>query len=298
MKGIILAGGEGTRLHPLTLVTSKQLLPVYNKPMIYYPLATLMQAGIHEILIISSPQDLPRFEKLLSDGSSLGLKISYCVQEKPRGIAEAFIIAESFIQSDPVALVLGDNLFYGLNMERLLMESSMLKNGGIVFGYEVVNPTRYGVIAFDKNNKIVDIIEKPTIPPSNYAVTGLYFYDSKVVEIAKKLKPSKRGELEITDVNSAYLKRGELTVKLFDRGSAWLDTGTHEALHNASNFVQMVEERQGIRIGCIEEIAFQKGLISLEQFEKLAEKANQSAYGSYLMQRVISASEKRMNAFS
>lgn len=261
MKGIILAGGLGTRLHPLTLVTSKQLLPIYDKPMIYYPMSTLMQAGIREIMIISTPHDLPRFQALFKDGAELGLNISYAVQEEPNGIAEAFIIAEEFIESDPVALVLGDNIFYGDHLSTALRNCGNLEKGGMIFGYQVKDPERYGVIAFNDQKQVIDIIEKPKNPPSQYAVTGLYFYDNDVVAIAKSLKPSPRGELEITDVNRAYLQRGDLNVHLFDAGFAWLDTGTFEALHKASNYVQIIQERQGIQIGAIKEIALQNGWI-------------------------------------
>lgn len=261
MKGIILAGGQGTRLHPLTLVTSKQLLPVYDKPMIYYPLSVLMQAGIRDIMIISSPQDIARFEALLKDGSDYGLKLTYATQTEPEGIAQAFLIAESFIGKEPVALILGDNIFYGPDLLPILESCRELKEGGIVFGYKVKDPGRYGVIAFDETQKVLDIIEKPKNPPSNYAVTGLYFYDHHVVEIARSLKPSWRGEYEITDVNRAYLARGQLSVKLLGPGFAWLDTGTHEALYNASSFVRTLQERQGIQIGDIEEIARSRALV-------------------------------------
>jgi len=263
MKGIILAGGLGTRLYPLTLVTSKQLLPIYDKPMIYYPMSTLMEAGIREIMIISTPHDLPRFQALFKEGSELGMKISYASQEEPNGIAEAFIIAEEFIGKDPVALILGDNIFYGDHLSSILKSSGSLKKGGMIFGYQVKDPERYGVIAFNDQKKVTDIIEKPKNPPSQYAVTGLYFYDNDVVSIAKSLKPSPRGELEITDVNRAYLRRGDLQVHLFETGFAWLDTGTFEALHKASNYVQIIQERQGIQIGAIEEIAVANGWISL-----------------------------------
>lgn len=262
MKGIILAGGLGTRLHPLTLATSKQLLPIYDKPMIYYPLSTLMQAGIRDIMIISTKHDLHRFETLLKDGSHLGLKISYGIQKEPNGIAEAFIIAEEFIEDQNIALILGDNIFYGEHLSPLLKNCGKLESGGVVFGYQVKDPERYGVVAFDNDMRVTDIIEKPHIPPSQYAVTGLYFYDNDVISIAKSLKPSARGELEITDVNRAYLERGELRVHLFDSGFAWLDTGTFEALHQASNYVQIIQERQGIQIGAVEEIARQNGWVS------------------------------------
>jgi glucose-1-phosphate thymidylyltransferase len=263
MKGIILAGGLGTRLYPLTLVTSKQLLPIYDKPMIYYPMSTLMEAGIREIMIISTPHDLPRFQALFKEGSELGMKISYASQEEPNGIAEAFIIAEEFIGEDSVALILGDNIFYGDHLSSILKSSGSLKKGGMIFGYQVKDPERYGVIAFNDQKKVTDIIEKPKNPPSQYAVTGLYFYDNDVVSIAKSLKPSPRGELEITDVNRAYLQRGDLQVHLFETGFAWLDTGTFEALHKASNYVQIIQERQGIKIGAIEDIAAANGWIPL-----------------------------------
>lgn len=262
MKGIILAGGLGERLHPLTLVTSKQLLPIYDKPMIYYPMSTLMQAGIREIMIISTPHDLPRFQVLFKDGAELGLNISYAAQEEPNGIAEAFIIAEEFIGSDPVALVLGDNIFYGDHLSTALRDCGNLEKGGMIFGYQVKDPERYGVIAFNDQKQVIDIIEKPKNPPSQYAVTGLYFYDNDVVSIAKSLNPSPRGELEITDVNRAYLQRGDLNVHLFDTGFAWLDTGTFETLHKASNYVQIIQERQGVKIGAIEEIATRNGWIN------------------------------------
>lgn len=262
MKGIILAGGLGTRLHPLTLATSKQLLPIYDKPMIYYPLSTLMQAGIREIMLISTKHDLPRFQTLLKDGSHLGLNISYGVQTEPNGIAEAFMIAEAFIEDQNVALVLGDNIFYGEHLGSLLKSCGTLERGGVIFGYQVKDPERYGVVAFDEDQRVTDIIEKPQNPPSQYAVTGLYFYDNDVISIAKSLKPSARGELEITDVNRVYLERGDLRVHLFDSGFAWLDTGTFEALHQASNYVQIIQERQGIKIGAVEEIAEQNGWIT------------------------------------
>lgn len=282
MKGIILAGGLGTRLHPVTLPTSKQLLPIYDKPMIYYPLSVLMQAGIREILIISTPYDLPRFQTLFGTGSDLGLRFSYAEQETPRGIADAFIVAESFIQEESVALILGDNIFYGDHLSSLLKQCGDLEAGGVIFGYQVKDPERYGVVVFDHNQRVTDIIEKPTKAPSPYAVTGLYFYDHQVVQIAKSLKLSPRGELEITDVNRAYLEAGALRVHLFDRGFAWLDTGTFEALHQASNYVHTIQERQGIKIACIEEIAYQNGWISKEELAQLAEKQAKSEYGLYL----------------
>ncbi|MCB1082350.1 MAG: glucose-1-phosphate thymidylyltransferase RfbA [Chlamydiia bacterium] len=261
MKGIILAGGLGTRLHPLTLVTSKQLLPIYDKPMIYYPMSTLMQAGIREMLIISTPQDLPRFQTLFGDGSHLGLTLSYIEQNEPNGIAEAFILGEEFIGDASVALVLGDNIFYGEGLPTILKKCGTLKKGGMIFGYQVKDPERYGVVAFDEEKKVIDIVEKPKNPPSQYAVTGLYFYDNSVVSIAKSLKPSPRGELEITDVNRVYLQKNALSVHLFDEGFAWLDTGTFEALHQASNYIQIIQERQGIQIGAIDQIAAKNGWV-------------------------------------
>lgn len=283
MKGIILAGGSGTRLYPNTIATSKQLLPIYDKPMIYYPLSVLMQAHIRDILIVSTPHDLSRFQCLLGDGRDLGISITYAIQEIPNGIAECFLIGESFIKDDSVALILGDNIFYGHHLEKLLIESSMNLTGGVVFGYQVKNPSRYGVLSLDQEQKVIDIIEKPEKPPSSYAVTGLYFYDNRVVEIAKKLKPSARNELEITDVNRAYLHDGALRVHLFDRGFAWLDTGTPEALMQASNYVHTIQERQGIKIACIEEIAYKQGFINREQLRLLAEKQAKSEYGTYLL---------------
>ena len=282
MRGIILAGGKGTRLYPVTQATCKQLLPVYDKPLIYYPMATLMQAGITEILIISTPHDQSRFEALFEDGSHLGLSISYAVQHEPRGIAEAFIIAESFIANESVALILGDNIFYGHDISNVVKPCTELSQGAIVFGYEVKDPERYGVLALDENQNITAIIEKPRVAPSSYAVTGLYFYDSRVVEIARSLKPSARGEFEITDVNNAYLKLGQLDVRLLGRGFAWLDTGTHDALQKASIYVQTIQERQGIQVACLEEIAFQNGWISLPELQILATRASTSDYGIYL----------------
>ena len=282
MKGIILAGGSGTRLYPVTYPTSKQLLPIYDKPMIYYPLSVLMQAHIREILLISTPEDLPRFQRLFGDGSHLGLSISYAEQKKPNGIAEAFMIGASFIGEDTVALVLGDNIFHGHHLSDLLHQCSELESGGIVFGYQVKDPERYGVVAFDSNMQVTNIIEKPVEPPSSYAVTGLYFYDQTVVDLACSLKPSWRGELEITDINRAYLEKGQLRVHLFDRGFAWLDTGTFEALHQASNYVQAIQDRQGIQIACIEEIAYQNGWITEEELLLLASQHDKSSYGVYL----------------
>ncbi len=283
MKGIILAGGSGTRLSPLTQVMSKQLLPIYDKPMIYYPLANLMQAGIREILLIATPTDLPRFQSLFGDGSKLGISISYVEQESPRGIAEAFILGKSFIGQDSVALILGDNLFYGDHLESILMQATNLKSGALVFGYHVKDPERYGVLAFDDHKQVKSIIEKPQMPPSSYAVTGLYFYDNDVISIAETLTPSERGELEITDVNQEYLNRGRLNVHLFDRGFAWLDTGTCDALQKAAHYVQTIQERQGIKIGCIEEIAYEKGWIAEEGLQALADCQSKSEYGQYLL---------------
>ena len=282
MKGIILAGGSGTRLHPLTLALSKQLIPVYDKPMIYYPLSILMSAGISEILIISTPVDLPNFERLLGDGSNLGCVFSYAVQEIPNGLAQAFVIGEKFIGKDKVALVLGDNIFYGIGMDTLLKENNN-PEGGVVYAYHVSDPERYGVVEFDAEMKAISIEEKPLKPKSNYAVPGLYFYDNSVVEIAKNLKPSERGEYEITDVNAAYLKQGKLKVAILDRGTAWFDTGTFSSLMQAGQFVQVIEERQGLKIGCIEEIAYRNGFISKEQLKKLAEPLVKSGYGKYLL---------------
>lgn len=282
MKGIILAGGSGTRLHPLTLAMSKQMMPVYDKPMIYYPLSTLMTAGINEILIISTPHDLPNFKKLLGDGSAIGCKFSYAEQAIPNGLAQAFVIGEEFIGDDSVALVLGDNIFFGSNMDELL-QSNKNPEGGVVFAYHVSDPERYGVVDFDKNLKALSIEEKPAVPKSNYAVPGLYFYDNSVVEIAKNIKPSPRGEYEITDVNKVYLENGKLKVGILSRGTAWLDTGTFNSLMQAGQFVQVLEERQGLKVGCIEEIAWRQGFISAEQLKELAEPLRKSGYGEYLL---------------
>ena len=282
MKGIILAGGSGTRLHPLTLAMSKQMMPVYDKPMIYYPLSTLMIAGINEILIISTPHDLPNFKKLLGDGSAIGCKFSYAEQAIPNGLAQAFVIGEEFIGNDSVALVLGDNIFFGANMDELLKSNSQ-PEGGVVFAYHVSDPERYGVVEFDKDLKAVSIEEKPVVPKSNYAVPGLYFYDNSVVEIAKNIKPSPRGEYEITDVNKVYLEKGALKVGILSRGTAWLDTGTFNSLMQAGQFVQVIEERQGLKVGCIEEIAWRQGFISEQELKDLAEPLKKSGYGEYLL---------------
>ncbi len=282
MKGIILAGGLGTRLHPLTLAVSKQLMPVYDKPMIYYPLSTLLQAGVRDILIISTPYDLPGFEKLLKDGSAIGCSFSYLPQFEPNGLAQAFVLGEEFIGSDSVSLILGDNIFHGNGLKELLQSSSD-PDGGVIFAYSVADPERYGVVEFDAHFKALSLEEKPKHPKSNYAVPGLYFYDNSVVEIAKKLKPSARGEYEITDVNKHYLKAGKLTVGLLDRGTAWLDTGTHSSLIQAGQFIQVIEERQGLKIGCIEEIAWEMGFIDDEQLEQLGQTYIKSGYGRYLL---------------
>ena len=282
MKGIILAGGSGTRLHPLTLAVSKQLMPIYDKPMIYYPLSILMMTGIREILIISTPHDIGGFKRLLGDGKSLGCQIEYAVQEVPNGLAQAFVIGEKFIGKEKVALILGDNIFYGVGLGRLL-QSNQNPDGGIIFAYHVSDPERYGVVEFDKDNKAISIEEKPKQPRSNYAVPGLYFYDNSVVEIAKNLKPSARGEYEITDVNKEYLKRGNLKVSVLERGTAWLDTGTFTSLMQASQFVQVFQDRQGMYIGCIEEVAYRMGYIDKVQLKKLAEPLVKSGYGTYLL---------------
>ncbi|MEJ2282767.1 MAG: glucose-1-phosphate thymidylyltransferase RfbA [Desulfobacterales bacterium] len=289
MKGIILAGGSGSRLYPLTLGVSKQMLPVYDKPMIYYPLSVLMTAGIREILIISTPDDLPIFRRILGDGSHLGMSFSYAEQPRPEGLAQAFIIGKSFIGQDPVCLMLGDNIFYGPGLSKILRRAVQLTKGGLIFGYLVRDPQRYGVVEFNSDGRVTAIVEKPEKPRSHYAVPGLYFYDNEVVNIARKLKPSDRGELEITDVNMAYLRRDDLRVELLGRGFAWLDTGTHEALQQAASYVQAIQERQGLKVSCIEEIAFRLGYIDSEALVALASKYLKNDYGQYLMELVREA---------
>jgi len=286
MKGIILAGGSGTRLYPITLAVSKQLVPIYDKPMIYYPLSTLMSAGIHDILIISTAQDLPRFKQLLGNGEQIGCTFTYKVQEEPRGLADAFIVGADFIGKDKVAMILGDNIFYGSDLDAKLKAANN-PDGGIIFGYQVADPKRYGVVEFDDDMNVVSIEEKPEDPASNYAIPGLYFFDNDVVSIAKGVQPSARGEIEITEIHNAYLREKKLTVKLLDRGTAWLDTGTFASMNQAAQYVQVIEERQGLKIGCIEEIAFKQGFISKKQLERLAKPLHKSGYGRYLERLLV-----------
>lgn len=285
MKGIVLAGGSGTRLYPITYAISKQIMPIYDKPMIYYPLSILMMAGIREILIISTREDMPNFRRLLGDGTQFGCRFEYAIQEVPNGLAQAFVIGKDFIGDDKVALILGDNIFYGSGLEQLLMQNND-PDGGIIYAYHVSDPERYGVVDFDEENNVVSIEEKPVKPRSNYAVPGLYFYDNSVVEIATNLKPSARGEYEITDVNREYLRRGKLKVSILDRGTAWLDTGTFDSLHQAAQFVQVIETRQGLKVGCIEEVAYNKGFIDQQQIRRLAEPLLKSGYGEYLLKLI------------
>ncbi|MEM1245069.1 MAG: glucose-1-phosphate thymidylyltransferase RfbA [Acidobacteriota bacterium] len=293
MRGILLAGGAGTRLHPVTLAVSKQLLPVYDKPLIYYPLSTLMRSGVREILIITTPADQAAFKRLLGDGAGLGLELHYAVQEKPEGIAQAFLIGEDFLAGEGAALALGDNVFYGQGLKEVLQRAAQRSSGGTIFGYRVKDPERYGVVEYDRDGKVIGLHEKPENPPSSYAVPGLYFYDDRVVEIAKSLEPSARGELEITDLNRRYLELGHLGVELLGRGIAWLDTGTHESLLQASNFIQAIEERQGLKVACIEEIAFDQGFIDFQQAEALADGTRNPDYASYLRNRIHEIAEER-----
>jgi len=286
MKGIILAGGSGTRLYPITLGTSKQMLPIYDKPMIYYPLSVLMLAGIRKILIITTPSDLPNFKRLLGDGSDFGIELSYAEQKSPEGLAQAFIIGEKFIGTDRVCLILGDNIFYGYSFSKMLKSAILRKKGATLFAYHVTDPKRFGVVEFDKNKKVITIKEKPKNPKSNYAVTGLYFYDNRVIKIAKSLKPSPRGEFEITDINNAYLKWGDLNVEIMGRGFSWLDTGTHETLMTAGHFVQAIEESQGLKIGCLEEIAFNNGWLDSEIIKKKGKLLSKTSYGQYLLRTI------------